>query len=228
MHGFLPNFYERSGLNAYVSGDYEKAEKWFRKLEEKEPDSIAVLRNLGVILMAKGDAEGAERYLLKEEKIYGRSFHRHAALADIAYARGKRKEAEKRYGLALAEPECAPGGKAEALRPLLGKRLAICGDEEAFAKTRESMKAFDEGQALRDSGEHERAVEAFLRSASLDETNWPALNNAGSIYLNAMKKPAEAVEMFEKAFAISKNIHAAQNLELARRSAGKVAGGKRR
>ena len=70
MPTFILNLYERFGLNAYISGDYDKAERWFRKLEAKEPESIAALRNLGVILMAKGDADGAERYILKEEKIY--------------------------------------------------------------------------------------------------------------------------------------------------------------
>ena len=225
MQSFLSNFYERFGLNAYVSGDYAKAEKWFRKLEMREPDSISVLRNLGVILMARGDAEGAERYLLKEEKLYGRSFHRHAALADIAYARGKRKEAEKRYTLALAEPECAPGGKGESVRPLMEKRLAICGNEDSFSKSRQSMKVFEEAQASRDGGDYEKAITEFLRSAELDETNWPALNNAGSIYLNTMKKPAEAAEMFERAFTISRNFQIARNLDLARRTAEKAAKG---
>lgn len=217
MQGFFPNLYERFGLNAYISGDYEKAEKWFRKLEIKEPNSIGVLRNLGVILMAKGDAEGAERYLLKEEKLYGRTFHRHSALADLAYAMGKRKEAERRYALALNEPECAPGGKAEALRPLIEKRRAACADEKSFEKTRIAMKVFGEAQVLRDHGDYEKAIEEFLRSFELDETNWPALNNAGAIYLDTLKKPAEAAELFEKAFNISRSIPIARNLDLAKR-----------
>ncbi len=227
MQGFFPNLYERFGLNAYISGNYDKAEKWFRKLETKEPNSISVLRNLGIILMAKGDAEGAERYLLKEEKLYGRTFHRHSALADLAYAMGKRKEAEKRYSLALNEPECAPGGKAEALRPLIEKRRLACADEKSFARTRVSMKVFGEAQVLRDQGDHEKAIEEFLRSFELDETNWPALNNAGSIYLNTMKKPAEAAELFERAFNISRSIQLARNLDLAKRLIAKGMKGKK-
>ena len=221
MQSFLSNLYERFGLNAYVSGDYAKAEKWFRKLEAKEPDSISVLRNIAVILMAKGDAEGAERYLLREEKLYGRSFNRHVALADITYARGKRQEAGKRYSLALAEPECAPGGKAMSSRPLMEKRLKICENEDAFAKSRQAMKVFEEAQASRARGEYEKAIEEFLRSVTLDETNWPAFNNIGSIYLNSLNKPVEAAHMFEKAFMISRNIQIARNLELAKRSIGK-------
>lgn len=217
MPTFILNLYERFGLNAYISGDYDKAERWFRKLEAKEPESIAALRNLGVILMAKGDAEGAERYILKEEKIYGRSFNRHAALADIAYARGKRKEAQRRYAAALAEPECAPGGSAEAARPLMEKRCALCSDEVSFERTRESMKAFMEAQELRERGDYEAAVARFRRSAELDETNWPALNNIGTIYLNTMKRGAEAAAVFERAFSISRNPQIARNYEVAQR-----------
>lgn len=217
MQSFMESFYERFGLNAYAQGDYAKAEKWFRKLETKEPDSIRVLRNLGVILIAKGDAEGAERYLLREEKLYGHSFHRHAGLADLAYACGKRKEAERRYALALAEPECAPGGKAEAIRPLLEKRRAICGSEPLFSQSREAMEVFKKAGTLRDEGKYEEAVECFKKAALLDATNWPALNNAGSLYLNQLNKASEAKEMFERAFAISKNIQVARNLDLAMR-----------
>lgn len=221
MQNLVTTLFERFGLNAYVAGDLGKAEKWFRRLEAREPNSLRVLRNIGVILLAKGDAEGASQYLLKEEKLYGRTFHRHAALADLAYACGKRKDAEKRYALALAEPECAPGGKSESVRPLMEKRLAICSSEQAFARTREAMEVFEEAQSLRSQGRFEEAVDRFLLSASLDETNWPALNNVGSIYLNTMGKAVEASEMFERAFVISRNIQIARNLELARRVVGK-------
>jgi len=159
---------------------------------------------------------------LREEKLYGKSFHRHAALADIAYARGRRREAEKRYRLALGEAESASGGSAEALRPLIDMRLAICGDEKSFASSRESMKVFAEAQKLKADGEAEKAVETFLRSAALDPSNWPALNNAGIIYLENLGKPEEALKLFERAFEASRNIHAARNIEVAKRKLGKA------
>jgi len=224
MQSLLTPFRERLGLSAFAAGDYVKAERYFRKLEEKDPNSLSTLRNLGLILMAKGDAQGAEAYLSREEKLYGRSFHRHAALADIAYAMGKRKEAEKRYRLALEEPEARPGGSAEALRPLMEKRLGICSSEKSFAASRESMKVFNEAQELKARGESEKAVEAFLRSASLDESNWPALNNAGILYLDSLGKPEEALKLFERAFEASRNIHAARNIEVVKRKLGKKEG----
>lgn len=90
------------------------------------------------------------------------------------------------------------------------------------------MKVFEEAQAIRDRGEYDKAIEAFMKSAALDETNWPALNNAGSIYLNTMKKPAEAAGMFKRAFAVSRNVQIARNLDLALRSAEKETKGKKR
>lgn len=221
MQNLISTLWERFGLNAYIRGDYETAERWFRKLEQREPDAISVLRNLGIILLAKGDAEGAESYLLKEEKLYGKSFHRHAGLADIAYARGKRKEAERRYAFALQEPECQPGGQAEASKPLLEKRRAICASEAAFARSRESMRIFRDAEELSREKKYEEAVLKFKEAAALDETNWPALNNAGSICLNQLGRNQEAQEFFQKAFEISKNIQVARNLDLVLRKTSK-------
>jgi Flp pilus assembly protein TadD len=180
-----------------------------------------VLRNLGVLLLAKGDAEGAERYLLREEKLYGKSFHRHAGLADLAYARGKRKEAERRYALALAEPECSPGGVAESSRVLMEKRYIISKDERLYASSRQALKAFEEAQALREAKDFRASIERFLDSIALDETNWSALNNAGSIYLNNLGEPEKAKELFERALEISRNPQVIGNLELAAKRARK-------
>ncbi len=204
-------FYERMGLNAYVQGDYAKAERWFRKLEAREPDSLRVLRNLGVILLAKGDAEGAEKMLLREEQLYGASFHRHAALGDLAYARGRRKEAERRYAAALAEAEAG----SAATRKLMEARLALCHDEAAFERTRGSLGRFGEAEAARAAGDARRAVRLFDEAAELDPTNWPALNNAGTILLNELGKAEEALERFNRALELSRAPQVARNVELA-------------
>jgi len=218
MNKVYAAFCERFGLNAYVSGDYKKAEKWFRKLEVSEPNSIRVLRNLGVILLAQGRPKEAERYLTKEEKIYGPSFYRHAALADLAYAIGNRKEAAKRYKSALNDSECEEGGKAFHMRELMERRRMICEDEKLYSETRRAMDLFVEAEKLRESGSFKDSIETFLRSFSLDETNWPALNNAASIYMNALKRPAEAEPLFARAFELSRSVQVARNLDLCRQA----------
>ena len=215
MPAFLLAFYERFGLNAYVQGDYTKALAWFRKLEAREPDSIRTLRNIGVVLLASGDAAGAERYLLREEKLYGSSFNRHSALADIAYARGARKEAEKRYAAALADPDARPDGRSVDARPFVEARLALCRSEAAFAASREGAKRFTEAEAARTNGEIEKALALFEEAASLDPTHWPALNNAGTIALNTMGDAARAKALFLRAFELARSPQVARNIELA-------------
>lgn len=222
MNKLYASLCERFGLNAYVAGNYKKAEQWFRKLEQSEPTSIRVLRNLGVILLAEGRAEEAERYFLREEKLYGASFYRHSALADLAYATGKRKEAARRYRLALKEPECAEGGSAHHMRGLMEKRLAICEDEKRYADTRRAMELFRQAEGLREEGAHQKAIDTFLESFALDETNWPALNNAASIYMNVLKLPAEAEPLFSQAFELSHSIQVARNVELCRQAIGRA------
>jgi tetratricopeptide (TPR) repeat protein len=221
MQNFFTMLHERFGINAYLRGNFAAAERWFRKVEAKDPDALSVLRNLGVLMLAKGDAQAAEQYLLKEEKLYGKSFHRHAGLADLAYALGKRKEAAKRYALALQEPECAPGGPAASSRPIMEKRLATSSDENAFENTRQAMRHFQEGQRLKAEGKFEEAIDAFSKSVALDETNWPGLNNAGSIALDQLGDPGRAKAFFERAFAISRNAQVAANLDLASKQESK-------
>jgi Flp pilus assembly protein TadD len=218
MLRLVSSFEERLGLNAYVQGDYDKALKWFRRLEGSEPDSIRVLRNLGVILLASGDADGAKSYLLREEKLYGPSYHRHSALADLAYAAGDRKEAARRYALALGEPEASAGGAADAMRPLLETRLALCRDESAFRRSREAMGRFKAGESARDSGDARGAVALFEEAATLDPTAWSALNNAGAILLNTLGDAEKARSLFERACSLSRSPQVARNLELAERA----------
>lgn len=226
MLKLISSFEERLGLNAYVQGDYEKALKWFRRLEAAEPDSIRVLRNMGVLLLASGDAAGAKSYLLKEERLYGASYHRHSALADLAYATGDRKEAARRYALALGEPEAAEDGSAAAMRPLIEARLAIAKDQGAFERSRASMERFKAAEAARDSGDPEGAVALFEEAASLDPTNWPALNNAGTILLNTLGDARRARDSFSRALEMSRSPQVARNLDLAEAAAAPRGGKK--
>lgn len=215
MPHFLSALYERLGLNAYAQGDPKKALLWFRRLEAVEPDSIRVLRNIGVILLASGDAPGAETYLLREERLYGESLHRHSALADIAYARGRREEAALRYAAALADPDARASGSRASSRDFLERRLALCRDPSAFEAAARGAARFLEAEAARDGGDSERAMALFEEAASLDPTHWPALNNAGTVALNVLGDADRALALFERAFSLAQSAQVARNVELA-------------
>ncbi|PKL23630.1 MAG: hypothetical protein CVV47_14075 [Spirochaetae bacterium HGW-Spirochaetae-3] len=216
MPHFLAGLYERFGLNAYIQGDSDKALAWFRKLERIDPDSIRTLRNLGVLLLSVGDAEGAEAYLLREESLYGESFHRHSALADVAFARGRREDAGRRYAAALADTDASPNGRYEASLSFLSRRLELCGDEAAFRRACDGKNSFGEAELAREAGDPERAIALFEEAARLDPTHWPALNNAGTIALNALDDPDRALALFEKAFSLARSAQVARNIELAK------------
>lgn len=216
MPHFLSGLYERLGLNAYIQGDPKKALAWFRKLETVEPDSIRVLRNIGVILLSSGDAAGAEEYLLREERLYGESLHRHSALADLAFARGRREDAAKRYASALADPDLAPAGGRSSQRGFIEKRLKICKDSEAFEAATRAAAVFTQAESARDSGDNDLALALFEEAAMLDPTHWPALNNAGTLALNVIGDAVRAQTLFERAFDLAQSAQVARNVELAR------------
>ena len=98
------------------------------------------------------------------------------------------------------------------------RRRMICEDEKLYSETRRAMDLFVEAEKLRESGSFKDSIETFLRSFSLDETNWPALNNAASIYMNALKLPAEAEPLFARAFELSRSVQVARNLDLCRQA----------
>lgn len=217
MRDIIASFHERMGLNAYVSGDYEAAEARFRKLLAREGETIRVLRNLGVILLAKGDVEGAKFYLEREEELFGPSYHRHCALGDLAYASGCREEALRRYRAALAEPEASSSaGTRASSAGILVIREAICADRAAFEGSRLGHAKFEEAQAARSTGRLEEAICAFQEAFRLDPSYWPALNNAGAILLNELHAPERALPFFERAFALSASPQCARNAELAK------------
>jgi tetratricopeptide (TPR) repeat protein len=209
MSAILLAFYERMGIGAYSSGKLDKAESWFRRMEKEEPDSLRVLRNLGAVLLAKGRSEEAEAYLRKEEKRFGESYRRHCAIADLAYAAGRRGEALSRYRAALAEPESAKD------RKILEARFAICSDTAAYRRAKEAQLAFAQGDRAREAGETDAAISAYEKAFSLDPSSWPALNNAGTLLMNVRKDYAAALKLFQRALDLVQQPHVARNAELA-------------
>lgn len=210
----LNNLAERFGLNAYALGKYELAETWFRRLEKSEGESNRVLRNLGVILMARGNLADAARYLAREEELYGESYQRHRALADLQYASSNREEAGIRYMAALAEREADQLPECE--RNFLETRIDICADPERFALSRESAGCFEAGEAARDGGDADAALELFIKAGEKDPTNWPAFNNAGVLLIAKEGGAARALEMFACAASFMHLQTIAINLEVAR------------
>lgn len=221
MSTFLDGLRAQKGLGALATGNYAKAEAAFRKMAINEPDSLQVLHNLGLALMAQGKRDEAERCFRREEKLYGLSYVRHCALADLAYSGGRRTEAMKRYKAALECPESA------ADRPILEARLAVAADQEAFRKAGLAAEAFARGETARAARRFDEALAEFAQAMELDPTAWPAANNSGTICLNDLKDPARALEYFGQAMRYARPAHVRRNAELAGRALEKLSGSRK-
>jgi len=104
---------------------------------------------------------------------------------------------------------------------LLQARLDICRDEARWTRSRRSAALFSEAESAREAGRPADAAAFFEEAGRLDPTNWPAFNNAGTIFLNELRQPAKAARLFGSAFAASASTQVAFNLELARAAEGK-------
>lgn len=222
--------YERFAINAYATGEFEKAERWLRRIENAEGESARVLRNRGVVALADGRMEEARLLFLREEELYGESYYRHLALADLAWAEAQGEEAARRYAAALADDDSL--GTYVAERPFLKVRLDIAGNPERFSLAMEGAAQYRRGNALRDAataGEGRRAaleaaVEAFREAARMDPSHWPALNNAGALLLNELGAPEAAAACFKAAAAIRPSPTLKTNIELALAAAADASG----
>ena len=217
---FINRLFERFGLNAYALGRYDRAIYWLRRLEAREGQSSRVLRNLGVALLAAGETEEAERYLLREEALYGETLERHRALADLYYSAGKREDALSRYAAAI-DAENAKNVRGEEL-DLLRSRKAICADERRFESSVEAARLFARGEAARDEGRADEALDLFLKSGELDATSWPSFNNAGVLML-ASGDAERALELFSRAYACAPLPTIQNNVKAAKAAASRAA-----
>ena len=202
-----------------MEGNFAAAEKYFRLLAAMEPHSIMALHNMGLIRLAQKDYAGAEDFFREELECYGDSYIRLKTLADVLYLRGKQKEAGVLYARSAAE------AKAEAKKDLnlIKARIRICTDPAAFADAQESLAVFEAGNDAQSRDDMNTALACFERSVQLDPTNYLALNNAGTIFLNVLHDKVTAEERFKRALALVDLAPIRRNLNTARSQ--KLSGG---
>jgi len=201
----LYRFLERRALNAYVVGDYVKAERGFVSMLKRGGNRLGIRHNLALARLALKDYEGAESCFLGELADYGESFSRLRALADLYYTWGKAEQAEPYYTAALAlwEKDTAPSRASAEERRFAQLRLELCRDSDAFELSRGAELALDQGNALLTEKRWDEAYASFERAITLDATCFPALNNMGVIAMNQRRDYPDAIERFKAAVALS-------------------------
>ncbi|MCA1949934.1 MAG: hypothetical protein LDL24_05160 [Treponema sp.] len=213
----LYTFYERRALNAFVEQDFPKARDLFIKMLKKWPQRIGIRHNLGLVYLGLRDFPAAESCFLKELQDYGDSVSRHRALGDLYFSWGKASESAAHYNSAinLLKAESKPAGSNYKIDlHFLECRLAICLNQDAFAKAMAGDAALQRGLQAQAKKEWDRAYEEFGAAVLEDPTNFPAWNNRGSIALNIYKDYKEAQRCFTEAAKLSSTPAIQQNLAL--------------
>ncbi|GAB1484627.1 hypothetical protein MASR2M78_34450 [Treponema sp.] len=198
-------FFERRALNAYVVGDYAKAERGFAAMLRRGGMRLGVRHNLALARLALKDYVGAEKCFLGELEDYGESFSRLRALADLYYAWGKSDQAEQYYteALKIYQKDNAPSKAPIEEKRFAELRLALCRDSVAFQLSREAELALDQGNALLQEKRWDEAYVSFERAIKLDASCFPALNNLGVIAMNQRKDYPDAIKRFKAAAKLS-------------------------
>ncbi|HUX14259.1 MAG TPA: hypothetical protein VMW87_14620 [Spirochaetia bacterium] len=207
---------ERFALNAFVTGDYERAEKYFLRLKSDEPDRLGADHNMGLVKLGLRQYAEAEAYFLRDRELFGGSYLRSRTLGDLYYIWGDREKASKWYSAALKESE------DEVDKTLLRERVKICSRESSFAAVQESHRSFEAAVLQQKSGELERAREMLELAVQQDPTNFQAWNNLGSVFMEDPARQTDAVSCFTRARAYSSIPAIVRNLEEAEKRAGET------
>jgi len=193
--------YGRLALNYMTAGKSEKAEIWYKRLKSLEPESLAVLHNLGVICISLKKFDEAEKYLLREIELYGDSDIRYRILGDLYYNSGRRENAGKAYGKSLTLLQNGIGDKST--ERFLRRRIKQCKEISHYTKAMDGARYYEEGMALYSKGDYVKAFELYQKAVECDNASYIALNAAGTVLMNSIKDYENARTFFLKALELA-------------------------
>ncbi len=205
--------YRRMALNSMTAGNPEKAERWYKKLEFFEPDSLEVIHNLGVIYVSLKKFADAESYILREIGQFGESEIRCRILGDLYFISGDRKKGERYYGRALALLQEGSGDKSTA--KFLRRRLKQCEEKSSYETALEGLKHYEDGLTHYSKGKYKEALESYNMAMKCDNSSFMAMNAAGTLLMNNVKDYEQARSFFRKALDLADMPVIRQNLALA-------------
>jgi len=213
LDNFRKLLFRRLALNYMTAGDDRKAEKWYKKLQVMEPESLEVLHNLAAISISLKKFDSAEMYIKREIEIYGESGLRLRILGDLYYFGGSMDKAGRAYGKALTLLQQI--GNEKTTENFLKKRIRICKDKKLYAMAMESGFFLEKGPGLLKKKKFRDALDLYLKAAEYDKTSYMALNSAGTVLLNNIKDYAGARDCFRKALELADIFAIKNNLALA-------------
>lgn len=203
----IDTIYNRLAMNSLISGDYNKAEKYFKKAMSINSSKEGINYNCAVAMMGTKKFDEAEICLHKEMEISGQSYNILKTISELYYISGQREKATDFLKKAL---EKCPDENESAL---LKNKIKISTDEKIYKKSLKALDLFEKGTAFLNQGEWEEAKNSFLKALDFDKTNPLIYNNLGFISMMKDKKYFEAREFFKKALKLSNLPIIKQNLD---------------
>ncbi|MCP3175619.1 tetratricopeptide repeat protein [Desulfuromonas sp. KJ2020] len=185
---------ERLAMNSFVAADFEKSAVYWRKLARLNPEHPGVHYNLGLVHMATKSYEEAEQAFQAELTRQGETPPLLKVLAELAFLKGERIAALDFYRKAArAEGRLSKEGQ------LLESKIALCSDDERFARALAAIDDFEAGCALMEDERFDEAEKKYQRAAEADPTHFLARNNLGVIAMNVQRDLKRARAFFEQA-----------------------------
>jgi tetratricopeptide (TPR) repeat protein len=203
----IDRIYNRLAMNALTTGDYVKAEKYFKKAMSINPGKEGINYNCAVAMIGTKNYDEAEIFLQREIEISGEHYNILKTISEVYYNSGQREKAL--YYLKTALEKCPDEDESV----LLKNKIKNCKDEKIYNKCLQAIAFFEKGTDFLNKGEWEKARSEFIKALNLDKTNPFIYNNLGYICMMKEKKYFEARELFRKALKLSKLPVIKQNLD---------------
>src|SRR6056297_530752 len=152
--------WRRKALNSFVSNEFEKSLKYFKKIYKKNPNEKGIRYNLGLVSLAMKNFKEAKNYF-KENYLRNQNYINTKALGDVYYLWGKQEKAINYYQKSLKK--C----KDKRDENFINNRIEICKDDKKLDKT--NFVAYNNIATIfmNQKNNYEKALEYFEKANSL-------------------------------------------------------------
>jgi len=185
---------ERLAMNSFVASDFEQAAAYWRKLALLSPEGPGIHYNLGLVYMATKNYNKAKEAFQVELNRQGETLPLLKALAERAFLGGERGAALDLYHQVLRSE-----GITMKERTLVENKIALCRDDECFARALAAIGDFEEGCALMQEERFAEAEKKLQLAAEADPTHFLSRNNLGVIAMNVQRDLLRARTFFQQA-----------------------------
>jgi tetratricopeptide (TPR) repeat protein len=198
------------GVAAFDAGKLDEAKKLFKKVEEKAPNTLGVVYNLGLINEREGSLVDAARYYEQARKLDPTHKPTLLNLGRVYRLQDKFAEAIALYEEALKKPEnefdvALNNNLTVAYRLNKQFEKAEATAQRVLARTKDNPDAYKNLALIYfDQGKYRLAEFISANAKKLDDKDPGVYNNLGLIYLKLEDKRL-ALAQFEKAVSLNKD-----------------------